>query len=101
MNILILSQFFSTTRGGGEYVLKLISKKLAENGHRVYVITNKISNEKYESHNNIQLIFVPPILEYKGGLPASSSDNLQYLFNAFKKGIKIIKKRKNRCNTFK
>lgn len=94
MKVLILSQFFSTTRGGGEYVLKLISKKLAENGHQVYVITNKISNEKYESYNNIQLIFVPPILEYKGGLPPSSSDNLQYSFNAFREGLKIIKKEK-------
>ncbi|NHI04038.1 hypothetical protein DYY67_1413 [Candidatus Nitrosotalea sp. TS] len=30
MNILLLSQFFSTTRGGGEYVFSVIAKKLAE-----------------------------------------------------------------------
>jgi len=42
VNILLLSQFFSTTRGGGEYVFSTIAKKLAEKDNKVWVITNKI-----------------------------------------------------------
>lgn len=94
MKVLLLSQFFSTTRGGGEYVFNIIAKELAENNHKVWVITNKIKGESYLQHKNIQIIFVPPNLEYKGGLPPSFSDNLRYSFNAVKKGLKIIKKEK-------
>ena len=91
MNVLLLSQFFSITRGGGEYVFHSIAKKLAENGHNVFVITNKIKNEKYLDDSKIKLIFVPPTLEYKGGLPPTFYDNITYTLNAVRKGRKIIK----------
>ncbi len=94
MNVLLLSQFFSNTRGGGEYVFNLIAKKLAENNHKVWVITNKIKGEKYVEIPNLKLIFVPPTLEYKGGLPPRFSDNISYTMNAIIKGLKIIKKEK-------
>lgn len=94
MNILLLSQFFSTTRGGGEYLFHLIAKKLAQNNHKVWIVTNKIVGENYESHQNIKIIFVPPTLKYKGGLPPSFLDNLRYAFNAIIVGKKIIKKEK-------
>ena len=70
MKILLLSQFFSMTRGGGEYVFSLIAKKLAENNHQVWVITNRIKGEKYKVQKNIHLVFVPPTLKYEGGLPS-------------------------------
>src|SRR5579875_3144440 len=94
MNILLLSQFFSTTRGGGEYIFSLIAKKLAENGHRVFVITNRISGEEYREHKNISVVFVKPTLEYKGGLPPGFTDNLRYSINAIRAGLGIIKKDK-------
>jgi glycosyltransferase involved in cell wall biosynthesis len=94
MNILLLSQFFSSTRGGGEYLFHLIAKKLAQNDHRVWIITNKIIEENYETHQNIKIIFVPPTLQYKGGLPPSFLDNLRYTFHAINAGKKIIKKEK-------
>ncbi|MDE1828704.1 MAG: hypothetical protein KGI25_00115 [Thaumarchaeota archaeon] len=87
MNILLLSQFFSTTRGGGEYVFSLIAKKLAENNHRVFVITNRIEGEKYEQRENIRVTFVPPTLEYSGGLPPGFSDNIRYTINAIRQGL--------------
>lgn len=92
MKILLLSQFFSTTKGGGEYVFSIIAKKLAENEHEVWVITNKIKDENYVAHKNIKLIFVPPDLEYKGGLPPSFIDNIRYIVNAVKVGLKILRK---------
>lgn len=94
MNILLLSQFFSTTRGGGEYVLSLVARNLAEDNNKVFVITNKIECETYQEHKNIQVIFVPPVLQYKGGLPPGFSDNVRYSINAIRAGLKIIKKEK-------
>jgi len=94
MNVLLLSQFFSTTRGGGEYVFYIIAKKLAENNHKVWVITNRIEGEQYESQKNIQIVFIPPTLKYKGGLPPKFSDNIVYSINAVITGLKIIKKEK-------
>lgn len=94
MKVLLLSQFFSTTRGGGEYVFSIIAKKLAENNHKVWIITNKILGEDYNTHNNVKIIFVPPNLEYKGGLPPGFLDNLRYTFNSLIQGQKLIKKEK-------
>jgi len=94
MNILLLTQFFSTTRGGGEYVFSLIAKKLAENDHKVWVITNKILGEEYKAHKNINLVFVKPTLQYKGGLPPGFLDNIRYSTNTVTAGLKIIKKEK-------
>jgi glycosyltransferase involved in cell wall biosynthesis len=94
LKILLLSQFFSTTRGGGEYVFSLIAKNLAENGHEVFVITNKIENEKYSEYKNLRIILVPPTIQYKGGLPPSFSDNISYTINALVRGLKIIKSEK-------
>jgi len=94
MKVLILSQFFSTTRGGGEYVFSIIAKKLGEKNHKVWVITNRISGEKYETSKNVEIIFVPPVLEYKGGLPPSFLDNIRFVINAIFAGLKIIRKEK-------
>ena len=94
MKVLLLSQFFSTTRGGGEYVFSIISRKLAENGHDVFVITNKISGEDYREQKNIHVRFVQPTLEYRGGLPPGFSDNIRYSINAIRAGLNLIRKEK-------
>lgn len=92
MNILLLSQFFSTTKGGGEYVFNIMAKALADNGNKVWVITNRIKNEIYSPHENIKIVFVKPEIDYRGGLPTGVLENLRYFFNATQKGISIIKK---------
>lgn len=94
IKVLLLTQFFSTTKGGGEYVFSLMAKKLADSGNKVWVITNQIKGEIYPSHKNIKIIFVPPLLEYNGGLPPGFGDNLRYSLNTLRKGISIIKKEK-------
>jgi len=94
MNVLLLSQFFSTSKGGGEYVFNILAKSLANNGHKVWVMTNRIIDEKYPNNDNIEMIFVPPELEYKGGLPTSFYENLQYIINVILKAPRIIKKQK-------
>lgn len=90
MNILLLSQFFSTTKGGGEYVFKTIAEVMVQNGHKVWVITNEVEGEEYQELKNLKIITVNPTLEYKGGLPPTFLDNIRYVINAFREGKKII-----------
>jgi len=91
LNVLILTQFFSTTKGGGEYLFKIITKVLTENGHKVWVVTNNVKGETYQESENLKIITVKPTLEYKGGLPPTFLDNIRYVFNSFRIGKKIIK----------
>lgn len=91
MNVLLLSQFFSTTKGGGEYVFSVIAESLLDHQHKVWVITNRIEGETYLVHKNLKIIFVPPLIEYKGGLPTSFYDNMRYSFATIRKGLSIIK----------
>ena len=60
----------------------------------MWVITNKIKNEEYPSYPNLKIIFVPPELEYQGGIPQGFSDNIRYSINAIRRGISIIKNEK-------
>ena len=94
MKILLLSQFFSTSKGGGEYVFRVLAQSLAQDGHEVWIITNRIKDEKYLSHSHIKIIFVPPQLEYRGGLPQGLMDNIRYSINATLKGFSLIRKEK-------
>lgn len=89
MNILLLSQFFSTTKGGGEYVFSMLAKMLVKNGHNVWIVTNEIQNESYDK--NLNIIFVKPTIKYQGGLPPTFSDNIRYVVNAVIASSKIIK----------
>ncbi|MCV0373499.1 MAG: glycosyltransferase family 4 protein [Nitrosarchaeum sp.] len=91
MNVLLVSQFFSTTKGGGEYVFKTIAELLAQNGHKVWVITNNVRGEKYQESENLKIVRVGPTLQYKGGIPPTFLDNIRYAINAFQKGISIIR----------
>ena len=91
MKILLVSQFFSSTRGGGEHLFYILAKKLADKNHQVWVLTNKIEGESYSKHKNIKIMFVPPVLVYQGGLPSSFKDNLKFLINATREGIKLVK----------
>ena len=64
---------------------------MAQNGHKVWVITNNVKGEKYEESENLKIITVNPTIQYKGGLPPTFADNIRYVINAFQKGKKIIK----------
>lgn len=73
-------------------MFKTIAKVMIDNGHKVWVVTNKVKGEKYEESKNMKIITVSPTLEYKGGLPPTFLDNTRYTINAFRKGRSIIKK---------
>jgi glycosyltransferase involved in cell wall biosynthesis len=94
MKILLLTQSFSTTIGGGETVFNIMGKSLAESGNSVSVITNKIKGEEYDSYTNIKFVFVPPTLKKKGGQPPTLTGNIIYVISTILKGILIVKKEK-------
>ncbi len=91
MKVLLLSQFFSTTRGGGEYVFHMLARKLAENGNSVWVVTNRIRGEQYGDAAGANVVFVRPTLEYSGGMPAGFLDNLRYVANAAREGRRLVR----------
>jgi len=93
-NILLLTQFFTPTIGGGELVFHNLAKTLADKGNHVWVIANRIKGESYLKHKNIKIIFVPPLLEHRGGFSNKFSHNILYCFWTVMKTISIIKKEK-------
>lgn len=94
MNILLLTQFLSKTKGGGEYVFSIIANLLAAKGHNVWIITHEIEGEDYlKFHKNVRIIFVSKI-RYEGGLPPSFEDNIKFILQSIFKGLQIIKKEK-------
>jgi len=92
VKVLLLSQFFSTTRGGGEHLFHVISEQLAKHDNQVWIITNRIKDEIYENVPNINIEFVPPELKYEGGLPPKFSDNFRFLTSSVNRGLKLIKR---------
>ena len=94
MNILLLTNFFSPEKGGGEYLFVLMAKLLAKNGHRVWVITNKLQHSDYPIHENIKIIFVSNPRRFEGGMPVNLTDKIRYSFSALKEGLRLIKKEK-------
>lgn len=94
MNILLITQFLSTTKGGGEYLFTIMANELAKRGHKIWIITHKIENENYENfHKNITINFASSI-KYEGGLPPSISENLKFVWSSFFQGLKLVKDKK-------
>jgi len=93
MNILFLVRFFSPSLGGSELVFCTIAENLAKNGHKVWVITNKIEGVEYPQHSNIKIIFVASygiddVKRWK------QKNKMRYFFSAVKAGYSIIKNEK-------
>jgi len=72
-----------------------MAKKLAENDHQVWVISNKIQGETDLGHKNIKIIQVPPVLKYQGVC-------LHHLKTTYrgKNGNKLLKTRYTQDNMY-
>lgn len=69
--------------------------ELVKKGHEVYVITQKLANEKStETINGIKIFRVGNKIDTSGTLPTGISDNLSFFVGSFLKGIQIVKKNK-------
>ena len=94
MRILLVSQFLSTTKGGGEYLFSEIANLLAKRGHQVWIITHRIEGEDYSGfHENVKIIFVSSI-EYAGGLPPTFKQNMEFILKSMLIGLRLIRKEK-------
>lgn len=92
MRVLLVSQFLSTTKGGGEYLFSEIADLLARKGHQVWIITHKIEGEDYSRfHSNVRITFVSTI-KYAGGLPPTFKQNIEFVIKSILAGLRLIKK---------
>jgi D-inositol-3-phosphate glycosyltransferase len=72
MKITIISSYFLPHKGGVEFVVYNQAKRLAEQGHKVTILTSKINNEPYEEHmEGFKVIRIKSwnIFENKIGVP--------------------------------
>lgn len=104
MNILYLTQFFSSTRGGGEVVFYFWARELSRRGNRIFVLRHKMPREPLVSmKDEVKVVEVSPAIRYQGGLPSSLGENLGYFLNAIRVGKKIVRKQKIdviHCNNY-
>jgi glycosyltransferase involved in cell wall biosynthesis len=97
MNILLLTQFFSPTRGGGEVMFYQLADQLARRGHKIFVIKHKMLVSDLSEDNisslpsNVVVYEIDPAVEHRGGLPTGIFQNVLYILNSIKIGLKIIK----------
>jgi len=97
MNVLLLAQFFSPTRGGGEVMFYQLAEQLARRGHKMFVIKHKMLSSNLSRDNlnslpsNVMVYEIEPAVEHRGGFPAGMLQDILYVLNSIKMGLKIIK----------
>jgi len=94
MNILLLTRLFAIGVGGGPYLFVLLAELLAERGHNVWVITNKLKNVNVPNHKNLKTIFISPSRHYQPTQQANIKDLICDSFSAIKVGCLLI------CDSF-
>jgi glycosyltransferase involved in cell wall biosynthesis len=95
MNVLYISQFFSSTRGGGEVIFYDFAESMAKRGHHVDIVSHKFTNFKEENNlEHVTIHRIRPTIVHKGGLPPSMKQNIMYMINAIIKGSRIIRQKK-------
>ena len=85
MNILYLTQFFSSNRAGGPLVFYDLARTMSRRGHRVHIICNQ-STEDVGSQS-IVVHVVKPYLKESNQLPPSMVQNLRFIINCIIHGL--------------
>jgi glycosyltransferase involved in cell wall biosynthesis len=93
MNILYLTQFFSSTRGGGSLTFYDLARTMSKRGHKVHIICN-LSTEIMDGDKNIVMHIVKPHLRESNQLPPSIIQNLRYIINSIIHGVRITRESK-------
>lgn len=91
MNILYITQWFSSEGGGGEVVFINVAKGMSKKDHKVDVISHKLKNTSDEQIQNLKVHRINPKLSNQ--LP-SIFDNFLFMILGIIQGIKIIQKNK-------
>ena len=88
MKILYISQWFSSSGGGGEVLFIEFASEMAKRGHSVHVLTHKDSSRAGLKFDNIYIHEVKPGLS---SFPPSYFQNIGFILNATWIGLRIIK----------
>jgi glycosyltransferase involved in cell wall biosynthesis len=89
MNILYITQWFSYIGGGGEVQFINLINAMANKGHRVHVICQKLSN--FEISNNIENLHVHRVMPIIKNERLNLNQNMRFIINAICKGSELIK----------
>ena len=93
MNILLISYHFLPGFEGSTSLVTTIADLLANNGHKVWVITHRFKGVEYKTHPNIKIVFVSSELSF-GENKTSLTKTIRFTLAAIQAGLKIIKKEK-------
>ena len=93
MRILYLTQLFSRTHGGGEYLFSMWAQELSKRGHQIFVISQRIVGIRDDRgmEGDVSVIALPPAIHYQAGLPPSIKDNILFLIVATLFGVRIVR----------
>ncbi|HKQ20905.1 MAG TPA: glycosyltransferase family 4 protein [Nitrososphaeraceae archaeon] len=91
MNIVYVSQWFSSSGGGGEVLFTQIARGMAEHGHNVHIISHKLADFKEDDMGNVKIHRVNPSLS---NFPPSYFQNVMFILSATWLGLRIIKQEK-------
>lgn len=91
MNILYITQWFSSEGGGGEVVFINVAKGMVKSGHNVDVISHKLKDNPDEQIKGLRIHRIYPLLSNQ--LP-SIYENVLFLIRGIIHGFKIIQKNK-------
>jgi glycosyltransferase involved in cell wall biosynthesis len=92
VNIVYISQWFSSSGGGGEVFFMEIARGMAECGHTVHVISQKLAAELEQPiFGNLKIHRVRPQLS---SFPPSYAQNILFIINATWLGLRLIKREK-------
>lgn len=91
MNIVYVSQWFSSSGGGGEVLFMQFASGMAEHGHNVHIISHRLANFKDDDIGNVKIYRVKPLLS---NFPPSYFQNVMFILSATWLGLRIIKREK-------
>ena len=86
MNILYVTQWFSSEGGGGEVVFYNLAKGMANRGHNVHIVCAQIDNIAENRSDNLNVYRIKPVLHLP---PPSLKQNILYIIQAIIKGYEV------------
>jgi glycosyltransferase involved in cell wall biosynthesis len=97
MNILYITQWFSSVGGGGEVVFCDLACGMSKKGHCVHVICHRLSEYEKNIGNYSEGKHKPYVYRIKPvvhGFPPSMVQNVMFILNSVIKGSQLIRKHK-------
>jgi glycosyltransferase involved in cell wall biosynthesis len=95
MNILYITQWFSSVGGGGEVVFCDLAHGMSKKGHCVHVICHRLSEGEKNIDNSSEGKYNPYVYRINPvvhGFPPTMVQNIMFILNSINKGSQLIRK---------